>query len=75
VQGRPPAEQRSHTLAHHTPHHRGTLDTQVCAGEEITGKLTCAPNANNPRDLDITLEYNFEGQHCEAHRTQHYRMR
>jgi hypothetical protein len=32
--------------------------------------LSCKPNAKNPRDLDISLEYHFEGKHCEAHRTQ-----
>eukprot|EP00878_Enallax_costatus_P015964 GHUV01016737.1.p1 GENE.GHUV01016737.1~~GHUV01016737.1.p1 ORF type:complete len:324 (+),score=71.11 GHUV01016737.1:518-1489(+) len=47
----------------------------VCEGEVITGTLSCKPNVKNPRDLDITLEYNFEGKHCEAHRTQEYRMR
>lgn len=49
---------------------RPSLLYQVCAGEVITGILSCKPNAKNPRDLDITLEYHFEGQHCEAHRTQ-----
>lgn len=48
---------------------------QVCEGEKITGTLSCKPNEKNPRDLDITLEYHFEGKHCEAHRTQEYRMR
>ncbi|KAF6255866.1 protein arginine N-methyltransferase [Scenedesmus sp. NREL 46B-D3] len=47
----------------------------VCEGETIRGVLSCRPNAKNPRDLDITLEYHFEGKHCEAHRTQEYRMR
>jgi protein arginine N-methyltransferase 1 len=47
----------------------------VCAGEEIRGTLACKPNEKNPRDLDIAIEYNFEGQHCEAHRTQQFRMR
>jgi hypothetical protein len=43
---------------------------QVCEGETIRGTLSCKPNAKNPRDLDIVLEYHFEGKHCEAHRTQ-----
>lgn len=35
-----------------------TPDTlTVSAGENITGELTCAPNARNPRDLDIAIEY------------------
>lgn len=48
---------------------------QVCEGEVLSGRISVAPNAKNPRDLDITLEYHFEGRHCEAHRTQTYRMR
>lgn len=47
----------------------------ACEGEELSGRLSCRPNAKNPRDLDITLTYDFEGQHTEAHRTQEYRMR
>lgn len=47
----------------------------VCEGEELSGTLSCKPNAKNPRDLDITLQYDFEGRHGEAHRTQEYRMR
>ncbi|KAL4243977.1 Protein arginine N-methyltransferase [Abortiporus biennis] len=29
----------------------------VSEGDTITGRLSCAPNARNPRDLDITLAY------------------
>jgi len=29
----------------------------VSDGDNITGNLTCAPNAKNNRDLDITIEY------------------
>ena len=47
----------------------------VNEGETVRGVLRCKPNGKNPRDLDIELEYHFEGAHCEAHRTQHYRMR
>lgn len=47
----------------------------VCQGEELVGNITCKPNEKNPRDLDITLRYDFEGRHGEAHRTQQYRMR
>jgi protein arginine N-methyltransferase 1 len=47
----------------------------VCEGEVISGTLSCKPNSKNPRDLDIELEYNFEGRNCEAHRKQSYRMR
>jgi protein arginine N-methyltransferase 1 len=33
------------------------------------------PNAKNPRDLDISITYQFSGKHGEVHRTQAYRMR
>jgi protein arginine N-methyltransferase 1 len=29
----------------------------VNEGDKITGRLTCAPNARNNRDLDITIAY------------------
>ena len=32
-----------------------TLGLQV--GDQITGELSCAPNARNPRDLDISISY------------------
>lgn len=35
-----------------------TPDTiTISSGEQITGQLTCAPNARNNRDLDITITY------------------
>lgn len=34
-----------------------------------------SPNARNPRDLDISIDYHFEGKHGCYHRTQEYRMR
>lgn len=35
-----------------------TPDTlAVTVGDEITGELSCAPNARNPRDLDISISY------------------
>lgn len=38
-----------------------TPDTlTVSAGEKITGRLSCAPNARNNRDLDITIAYKVE---------------
>jgi type I protein arginine methyltransferase len=48
----------------------------LCAGEELHCRLTCAPNASNPRDLDISLEYSVDGKRCSlAERKQSYRMR
>ena len=39
-----------------------TPDTlTVSAGQKITGQLSCAPNARNNRDLDITIAYKVEG--------------
>lgn len=35
----------------------------VCNGETIEGTLTCAPNARNNRDLDITIAYKLNGTH------------
>lgn len=35
-----------------------TPDTlTVSAGDQITGEISCAPNARNNRDLDIVLSY------------------
>ncbi|XP_057811054.1 probable protein arginine N-methyltransferase 1 isoform X1 [Salvia miltiorrhiza] len=47
----------------------------ICKGETLTGTMTVAPNKKNPRDVDITIKYSLNGQHCQATRTQHYRMR
>eukprot|EP01138_Halocafeteria_seosinensis_P005747 gb/GECG01005875.1/.p1 GENE.gb/GECG01005875.1/~~gb/GECG01005875.1/.p1 ORF type:complete len:350 (+),score=54.94 gb/GECG01005875.1/:1-1050(+) len=47
----------------------------VNSGEVLEGKLTCRPNDNNPRDLDITIDYKFEGSHQKAERSQFYRLR
>lgn len=44
----------------------------VSADETITGQLTCAPNARNPRDLDITITY--KAPHEEAPKTVNYKM-
>jgi protein arginine N-methyltransferase 1 len=37
---------------------------EVCRGEVIQGEIACNPNARNARDLDIALEYSFEGDKC-----------
>ena len=46
-----------------------TPDTlTVSAGQKITGQLSCAPNARNNRDLDITIAYKVEGgEETEVH--------
>ncbi|KAL2624265.1 hypothetical protein R1flu_008510 [Riccia fluitans] len=38
----------------------------ICEGEAITGKLSVAPNASNPRDLDVTVHYSFTGKRALA---------
>jgi type I protein arginine methyltransferase len=47
----------------------------ICQGEAITGTLSCTPNEKNPRDLDISIAYNFKGVHGSFAREQSYRMR
>lgn len=47
----------------------------ICSGESISGTIACAPNAKNPRDLDVELSYSFQGQNGQAARTQQFRMR
>lgn len=44
----------------------------VSADENITGELHCAPNARNPRDLDITISY--KGPSDPASQTVNYKM-
>merc|ERR1711862_182223 len=34
-------------------------------GEELIGRISCKPNMNNVRDLDIALDLNFDGLHCK----------
>lgn len=53
----------------------------VQEGDDITGRITCAPNANNERDLDIEIDVHFEGTESdegnnnEVHRTMKYNLR
>ena len=50
----------------------------ICKGEKITGTLECRPNDKNERDLDVVIEYNFEGKMGPGHTTHarmDYRMR
>jgi len=35
-------------------------DITASAGDHVKGKLSCAPNARNPRDLDIVIDYVHE---------------
>lgn len=47
----------------------------VCSGEHIQGTISSQPNSRNPRDLDITLSLDFQGQHSVAHINQEFRLR
>lgn len=47
----------------------------VKSGEEITGVFKCAPNAKNPRDLDIELDVKFSGSVSQLDAHMEYRMR
>jgi len=44
-------------------------------GETITGEYSLAPNATNPRDLDIVLSYSFKGELQSSDATQLYFLR
>jgi protein arginine N-methyltransferase 1 len=43
--------------------------------EVISGNLTCKPNQKNPRDLDITIDYEFNGANMQSSGSQRYNMR
>jgi type I protein arginine methyltransferase len=38
----------------------------ICAGETITGELSCKPNKRNCRDLDIGLSLSFQGRYSQV---------
>jgi protein arginine N-methyltransferase 1 len=44
----------------------------VTQGDNIVGRLSCAPNRRNNRDLDITCAYKLE--HAEEETSVHYKM-
>jgi len=47
----------------------------VNMGEAITGRLLCAPNAKNPRDLDIEISYQLKGATGTWESSQEYKLR
>jgi len=47
----------------------------VCAGEVITGRISCKPNKRNHRDLDIVLQLEFQGRYSNEDKKVHYRLR
>lgn len=38
----------------------------ICEGEELVGRISCKPNTKNERDLDISLDINFDGTHSKV---------
>jgi len=44
-------------------------------GETITGNVACKPNVKNPRDLDITIDYDFKGANMDSKAKCYYNMR
>jgi protein arginine N-methyltransferase 1 len=48
----------------------------ICAGETLSGEISCKPNNKNRRDLDIAVEIDFKGRHSEIpNRKYDYRLR
>jgi len=47
----------------------------VSEGDELKGWLSCKPNAKNPRDLDIDVHIDYDGQYNSIHKTQEYLLR
>lgn len=51
-------------------------DSLICKrGESITGDFRLAPNKQNPRDLDMQIDVQFEGKHCSMTKSFDYAMR
>jgi protein arginine N-methyltransferase 1 len=50
-------------------------DLLVNEGEKITGTISVKPNAKNPRDLDIVLDYNLQGANSQIAASQNYFLR
>ncbi|KAJ2259543.1 Nuclear SAM-dependent mono-and asymmetric methyltransferase [Coemansia sp. RSA 371] len=46
----------------------------VCKGDTIKGTIDCAPNAENPRDLDITIDYQLTGKEESSEDRMVFRM-
>jgi protein arginine N-methyltransferase 1 len=43
-------------------------------GESIEGEIECVPNKINPRNLDITIDFNFHGEHSNLEAKCEYKM-
>jgi len=64
---RVPRERRAQRAA--SRHHR------VCHREHPQGTFKCRPNPRNHRDLDLEVDYKFEGKLMSASRVQPFRLR
>merc|ERR1711935_191622 len=42
--------------------------------EEVTGKFVCSLNKKNPRDLDITIDFDFDGRLKHVNEKNEYKM-
>jgi len=47
----------------------------ICEGEVISGRIECRSNKKNERDLDIGLEFNFEGRRQNVNKRVEFRLR
>ena len=47
----------------------------VSAGDVITGTVACAPNGDNPRDLDIDISVEYDGMHGKKSMEQEFKLR
>jgi protein arginine N-methyltransferase 1 len=43
-------------------------------GEKIKGTFSLAPNASNPRDIDLIIKYQFKGKNGEVDTEHSYKM-
>ena len=51
-------------------------DLTASVGDTMTGNISCKRNAKNPRDLDIVIDYTFDGAaQAKVEKTQKYRLR
>ena len=48
---------------------------RVSCGDTLTGTISSKPNAGNPRDLDITIDYEYNCKGTRVGGSQFYRLR
>eukprot|EP01130_Rhizamoeba_saxonica_P019156 TRINITY_DN9821_c0_g1_i1.p1 TRINITY_DN9821_c0_g1~~TRINITY_DN9821_c0_g1_i1.p1 ORF type:complete len:350 (-),score=87.52 TRINITY_DN9821_c0_g1_i1:31-1047(-) len=47
----------------------------VCKDESLTGTVDVKPSEKNPRDLDIDIQLDFDGEHATYHKKTEYKLR